>query len=1020
MPRDLFQIAAFTNGIISSPDEHDIPNEAATFSTDVDAEGAEGALRGRKVDLEVMAGDAGRPMGASEAAFIHRTSGVYDLVYHDMEADEFSIVQDFYGTPTNTVMGTVAGGDLTVNETTQIVPFNREVRIGRSTGNVKWIGYVEEEQLGDAGNTDTPIIEDASLINPAGDNFYDKLIHYNDGVEDWIYALVRSSDTLRKINMTSGERTDVGTFLSVQAICEGYNTIGGNPIIWVLDKTTGGHSLYALDLTDDSFPAPGEHVITDYVVGLSGATTSALTDICAVDNTALPGADVVFIAAHFGAIELTDDMNAVGGNLLVSVDTATVGAMTVTDRTPRRKSDTTTDGSWVWQKVGDGSYHATNDTPAGGWGNAINLSKGGAVQETFPLSLVRLGQYHVAWLYRTCPFTSVILGVLGTVRGPYYKETGPIYTAGGMVIAAILRDNYSIAANHGAMIIEGKIDSNASVIQSPFPLSGIAFDATGNGTWHYTMGTILKRELTTVAGVHTAIAGALYRHAFVTDKAHTLQLSYSVSDLYNDGVDDWLLLAPWEGFSGVDRIQTDASLSTSLEHLTEAGSASLTQEYDTTQTGDFPENSRMFYKISFTYEGTQEGPLSKTTWALIRAAGKTHNVDIVIGLLKAALSRRITAINLYRAEGASTSQKAEGFYRLVATKNLDIPTFSESATGVYSTRIYDTYEAQGASYEARTGMSETLTDNSVQYELSTLLNGSLFTAKCRHAELDDADHMIFKSKPYRFDAFNWPDEHIRLPDIPTAISSFGGRLFVFTSKNVYRINPEGLFVEEVLDAAGCMGYQSLVQTEIGIFFCDAQNVYVTDGTKIVPVGLPIRESLTTGGFGWRNVGHTLWNPKAVYSSETNQVHFIVSYSGTSVYAFSYHIPYKRWDILTLLDTGGDPLAYGAYTGKNGEVYYSNDTTVNRLGGGATRMAFLWISKKIDAGDATQNKKFYAVQADQTATTVTYSKDGGVYKAVPVGSTDRIAKSYQVKLQGTGSTSIVYSLAVMFRRMVGFR
>jgi len=44
----------------------------------------------------------------------------------------------------------------------------------------------------------------------------------------------------------------------------------------------------------------------------------------------------------------------------------------------------------------------------------------------------------------------------------------------------------------------------------------------------------------------------------------------------------------------------------------------------------------------------------------------------------------------------------------------------------------------------------------------------------------------------------------------------------------------------------------------------------------------------------------------------------------------------------------------------------------------------------------------------------------VYKAVPVGSTDRIAKSYQVKLQGTGSTSIVYSLAVMFRRMVGFR
>jgi hypothetical protein len=458
--------------------------------------------------------------------------------------------------------------------------------------------------------------------------------------------------------------------------------------------------------------------------------------------------------------------------------------------------------------------------------------------------------------------------------------------------------------------------------------------------------------------------------------------------------------------------------------------------------GSFTQSRRYYYKLSYTYDAIQESPLSVTSWNVKNDVDQLFNKTVTIKIkFPLTINRRITHINVYRASGPLTSFIADGFYRLLKTVPVTKAAFGSTGSS-YEHTIYDSVEDTGASYEARAGVSEELDNTFVDYEMATLLNGHLFVGRCRHTELDDAKHMIFKSKPFRFDTFNWTDEYLRLPEVPTAIASYGGRLMVFSKSNTYVVNPETLVIEDALPGAGCIGSAAVCRTEFGLFFVDDENIYHTDGRQLEYVGAPIRDALESEGSSWRGATHEAFAPIVIYSSKLKQVHVIASFAASEAVSLCYHVPLKRWDVWKfdkVPNTGSPPYVplypntAGAITGKNGELYWSKGDAMLEIAGHAlNRKAYLWRSKKLTMDSPSQIKKFYQVYFDTkniggyaVSVIVSVSVDNGAYAVISNGAmvVARQGKQIQLLLTGTGAGTgedIFRNVTVLFRRLVGMR
>ena len=413
-----------------------------------------------------------------------------------------------------------------------------------------------------------------------------------------------------------------------------------------------------------------------------------------------------------------------------------------------------------------------------------------------------------------------------------------------------------------------------------------------------------------------------------------------------------MVLLRQSGTAGFDKIAKEFSGGADAAFFIDHSVMSIVATDVSGSSGDLQSAFTYFYKASMIYDGYQETPLSMETTVDIQASDTT-NTKLVLTINDFnLLPKRVSAIKIYRAESTvNTDTVPSSFYRLVRTVSL-----SDSWTkngNQYSFEFIDT-GIKGASFEAESGLAETLEATLPRYSMSAQLNNQHYIAKCYHeGYVEDATSYIFVSKIGKFDVFDWLVDFIKLPSIPTALTSFAGRIFAFDDNNTYRIRGgAGLFIEDIFEGVGCLNDDAIVSTDFGLFFADNNNIYQHNGQSAEPIG----EAIVRGDsvYSWQN---KTYHTRAMYDAKRRSVYFTFK-AGNNYYVWAWNIPRKRWDMLSFGDTEGTLQPKGFYLLNDTTINVgTGNSVVNFLGHASTKRLWEWHSKDLTMGNDTQEKKF---------------------------------------------------------------
>lgn len=485
-----------------------------------------------------------------------------------------------------------------------------------------------------------------------------------------------------------------------------------------------------------------------------------------------------------------------------------------------------------------------------------------------------------------------------------------------------------------------------------------------------------------------------------------------------------------------DNVVTDAELTYPGSSVTVPCIASVGTS---DSSGELPAG-KYFYRASLLYEGVQDGPLSIEVGTVVTTGSASRNIvtmDPFNWAGSTAPLPRVSHFRIWRAFSTDTSAVVPDTpYRLIASVDVQKTDYPTSWTtkldtivgpwdGTTGVKVYDSGEDQvGDEYENIAGLSSASTSSFVQYRIGHLLGQTLFVGHCTRAGIAEAELLLFRSMVGRPDMFDWANEYLRLPYIPTAITSYEGRLFVFSDHHVFRVNPIGFYIEDQIDQAGTFGPRSVIATDAGLIFANSVGAYAYNGQVLTELSLPLSNS-------WK--GWVSREMQTVYLPDYTAVMFLKL--GTSPSAWVYSLNTKRWDYWTFAGENvvtGDPITVaiaGAFNDADGVVYLNEEgiwdpaghpgdvfTKVRRIASSASeRCSWSWTGPQTGLGEPAVEKKFYGskVDANGTSPTVTHALYGESLHS------DKGFKRIQYTVSGDG-TDEVRSIGVMFRRMVGKR
>ncbi len=382
------------------------------------------------------------------------------------------------------------------------------------------------------------------------------------------------------------------------------------------------------------------------------------------------------------------------------------------------------------------------------------------------------------------------------------------------------------------------------------------------------------------------------------------------------------------------------------------------------------------------------------------------------------IDRRITGFNLYRAED-------DGAGRFVTFIDINDPSWVMNDTADYATIDVSDTMIQGASYEAITGISETVTDLSMKYTLATVMNFSLFVGICYTDLFDDASRMIFKSKPNKYMTFDASNEFALLDFIPKALYGFGGKVYAFGDNYYARINPEGMYVEETFKGKGIFSSKSVVNTDFGMVWCDQNGAYIMDQNgQVQELAYPIIETNEVFSNSWKMLFTNNTELSVVYVPDRKTIIFCDTYSGQ---AWAYYVPKGTWYYWFFPVTGWDKNTSLTVNSK-GEVYFISKTSGTygwfRLFAGTDYLDLTWVSREFVMTSGDEIKKFYKVVQDGNCT-LTYGIDGNAPQTAlvedKIAVSDRRGHRIWVMLRGSAGSSLYYARRVdLVYRNLGIR
>lgn len=480
----------------------------------------------------------------------------------------------------------------------------------------------------------------------------------------------------------------------------------------------------------------------------------------------------------------------------------------------------------------------------------------------------------------------------------------------------------------------------------------------------------------------------------------------------------------------------------------------------------FPLGTMYEYKMSFIYDGYQESPLGGVAQT-IQIDDYMDYITISISIASASsLNPRITGAKIYRREkpffdsaiwtdysafldylaslkergvfladqfetgGIDNSARISagtlgvyGQYSLIKDIDINDSSWAGTTTKTFS---FNDENKPGSSFYNNVGIDireeYTITYYGVDYGIAATSNNMLFVSEATHPRLPDSDasHTIFRSKPYRYDTFDWVEDRLTMPTSPTAMSSHRGKLYVWNENTTFVINPIAFSIEKAIDGRGCSSQQSLVETDYGLFWANKNGVYWSEVTTNLLK--PVQDNLTESIQEQYQTAVASEIPKLVYNSARNQ---LLVHVGDDV--FAYNIIERRWDYYEQYTISVSETVTGAFVGKDGETYTVTDGGLTTDFNQTSTKSWVFISKEFNLDSPSQLKKFYKLTADSSGSVVLeYSIDGGTTWRSP--TSDKIIdasgdfehkESIMVKASGDVN-STVDSISILYRRMRGKR
>lgn len=390
--------------------------------------------------------------------------------------------------------------------------------------------------------------------------------------------------------------------------------------------------------------------------------------------------------------------------------------------------------------------------------------------------------------------------------------------------------------------------------------------------------------------------------------------------------------------------------------------------------------------------------------------------------IKGDIDPRITGFRVYVAEAVAEGEYGE--HRLLFEGNVEDLTpdtgYSGTASWTYTSTSVRTgdetalsgirlFNNPGNTYEELSGIPEIIYSD-LNYNLACqggaynfVTNAEPRLSRTGYETGGVYANYLFRSKEYRYNMFNWLQDYLVLPFKARALAYYNGKVWAMDEMHIARINPGGMYVEDVYKVPGAENREAVIVTDIGLFFCNKIGAYmIDDANRIIELSEEIKYNNSGSTYYWTSLmaNYTTHKLKIGYDAVRKYVCFfgIIGTNPNTVFScWAFHIPSKRWTfilpgVITVTDD------WGVFPTLDGKIYMSGDVGgatggTKALMGGTSTLTAAGTTKKFILDDIRDDKKFYVifneVSSSGTPPTIKYAIDGAAASGTAITSNYKI-------------------------------
>ena len=285
-----------------------------------------------------------------------------------------------------------------------------------------------------------------------------------------------------------------------------------------------------------------------------------------------------------------------------------------------------------------------------------------------------------------------------------------------------------------------------------------------------------------------------------------------------------------------------------------------------------------------------------------------------------------------------------------------------------------------------------------------MLNGCLFIADFSHPWFKHQDGMILaKSQLNSYEMFNLTEDILKLPEVPTCIYPYRGKLLAFTNSKMYTINYD-MYIEDIYHGVGCNNIHSIAETEDGLYVVNSNACYKITGQGVTEISYPLRD---------------VW-PNASWIVYDGAERLLLTGDVSSHLKFGYDVDRGAWLPFSL---GDDYNTNHVFQGKNQDTYMVSDAPMLYKFFAGSQLSFT-LYKPITMNSSKQDKKWYQIITDGTSLVTTFRENtiGSVWNNLTNSTETKItndwsrAKTLWLKIIGKELNEI----AIKYRELLGVR